>query len=267
MLSEPHSKEPAGSFEGAMSGHNKWSSIKHRKGAQDAKRGKVFTKVSKELTVAARMGGSDPTGNARLRLALEKARAASMPSDTVARAIKKGTGELDGGSIEELVYEGYGPGGVAFIIDVTTDNANRTSSEVRNMFEKSGGNLAKSGAVAFLFSRKGMIRYEASRFSEDKVMEAALEAGADDVVTEADHVVVYTAQADFHRVKEALDAAGLESVAAELTMIPSNTVVCNEDLARKTLRLQEKLEDHDDVQAVHANFEIPDEIAALVQDA
>jgi YebC/PmpR family DNA-binding regulatory protein len=248
-----------------MSGHNKWSSIKHRKGAQDAKRGKVFTKVSKELTVAAKMGGGDPSANARLRLALEHARAASMPADTVTRAIKKGTGELEGGQIEELSYEGYGPGGVAFIVDCTTDNSNRTLSEVRNIFEKSGGNLAKNGAVAFLFSRKGMIRFEAAQYPEDKVMEAALEAGADDVVTEGDHVVVYTGAPDFHRVKEALDAAGLTSVAAEMTMIPSNTVACNEELARKILRLHERLEDHDDVQAVHANFDIADEVLAVVQ--
>jgi YebC/PmpR family DNA-binding regulatory protein len=218
-----------------MSGHNKWSTIKHRKGAQDAKRGKIFTKLGKEITVAARVGGGDADGNPRLRLAIQKARAASMPSDNIQRAIKRGTGELDGGQIDELTYEGYGPGGVAFIIDAATDNANRTLPEVRNMLEKSGGNLAKSGAVAFQFSKKGMVRYEASRFGEDQVMEAALEAGAEDVVTEEDHVVVYCAPGDFISVKEQLDAAGLESIADEVTMIPSNTVLCDKDLAERIL--------------------------------
>ncbi|MCC7381792.1 MAG: YebC/PmpR family DNA-binding transcriptional regulator [Deltaproteobacteria bacterium] len=250
-----------------MSGHNKWSSIKHRKGAQDAKRGKVFTKISKELTVAARIGGGDPSGNPRLRLALANARAASMPSDTVTRAIKKGTGELGADQIQEMVYEGYGPGGVAFIVEVASDNANRTSSEVRNLFEKSGGNLAKSGAVSFLFNRRGMVRYDAAKYTEEKVMEAALEAGAEDVVAEGDHVVVYTEPARFHAVKEALDAAGLEALAAELTMVPTNTVACkDEDLARRTMKLMEKLEDQEDVQNVYANFDIPESLMAQLHE-
>jgi YebC/PmpR family DNA-binding regulatory protein len=250
-----------------MSGHNKWSSIKHRKGAQDAKRGKIFTKISKELTVAARMGGGDPSGNPRLRLAIQQARAAAMPSDTVTRAIKKGTGELESEQIQELVYEGYGPGGVAYMVSAATDNANRTSSEVRNVFEKSGGNLAKSGAVAFIFNRRGMIRFDGTKYTEDKVMEAAIEAGAEDVVTEGDHVVVYTEPSAFHAVQEALEKAGLESTAAELTMQPTNTVACKEkDFAQKVLRLYEKLEDLDDVQNVWANFDIPDELLASIHE-
>ncbi|MBI4820938.1 MAG: YebC/PmpR family DNA-binding transcriptional regulator [Deltaproteobacteria bacterium] len=248
-----------------MSGHNKWSSIKHRKGAQDAKRGKAFTKISKELTVAARIGGADASGNPRLRLAIANARAASMPSDTMHRAIKKGTGDLDGGSIEEITYEGYGPGGVGFIIEAATDNSNRTLSEVRNILEKSGGSLAKNGAVSFNFARKGSIRLDAAKYSEEQVMEAALEAGADDVVLEDDSFVVYTGPATFHAVKEALDAKGLESSSAELTMVPNTTVRASDsEQARKMLRLIDRLEDNEDVQNVWVNFEVPDEIAAAL---
>lgn len=250
-----------------MSGHNKWSTIKHRKGAQDAKRGKIFTKISKELTVAARLGGGDPDGNPRLRLAIQQARAAAMTRDTVERAIKKGTGDLEAEQIQELMYEGYGPGGVAFMVSCATDNVHRTSAEVRNVLEKSGGNLAKTGAVAFIFNKRGMIRYEASKYSEDQVMEVALEAGAEDVVTEGDHVVVYTEPTTFHAVKDGLDKAGLESVAAELTMIPSNTVQCKDkETAQKVLKLVDKLEDNDDVQNVWGNFEIPDEIMASLEE-
>jgi YebC/PmpR family DNA-binding regulatory protein len=250
-----------------MSGHNKWSSIKHKKGAADAKRGKVFTKLGKEITVAARMGGGDIHGNARLRLAISLAKAASMPSDNITRALKKGTGELEGGQIEELVYEAYGAGGVALIIDVATDNQNRTVSEIRNMVDKAGGKMATSGAVSFLFSRRGMLRYEASKHSEDQVMEAALEAGAEDVVTEGEHVVVYTAQKDLSAVKEAMDAKGLEALAAEVTMIPSTIVKCDADLAKKTMKLVERLEDNDDVQNVWGNYEISDEIMTQIQEA
>jgi YebC/PmpR family DNA-binding regulatory protein len=248
-----------------MSGHNKWSSIKHKKGAADAKRGKIFTKISKQNTVSARMGGGDPTGNSRLRLAIALAKQASMPSDNITRAIKRGTGELEGGHIEELVYEAYAPGGIALIIDVATDNQNRTISEVRNMIDKAGGNLAKSGSVAFLFHRRGMLRFDGAKYTEDKIMEAALEAGAEDVVTEGDHIVVYTAQNDLNHVKETMEAGGLESLAAEVTMIPSNTVRCDMELAKKTLKLIEKLEDHDDVQNVWANYEIPDDVMATIQ--
>lgn len=251
-----------------MSGHNKWSTIKRHKGAQDAKRGKVFTKISKELTVAARLGGGDPDGNPRLRLAMQLARAAAMPSDTMHRAIKKGTGELEGSQVLELLYEGYGPGGVAFIVEAATDNTNRSSGEIRNMLEKSGGNLAKSGAVMFIFNRRGMIRYEAAKFSEDRVMEAALDAGAEDVQMEGEQVVVYTEPNQFHAVKEALDGKGLEALAAELTMIPSNTVsVTDPEVAKKVLRLYERLDEHEDVQNVYANFDIAEDLMASLQDA
>ena len=249
-----------------MSGHNKWSTIKHRKGAQDAKRGKIFTKIGKEITVAARMGGGDVSANSRLRLAVAKARAASMPSDNVTRAIKRGTGELEGGQIDEIVYEGYGPGGVAFIIDVATDNQNRSLAEVRNIIDKAGGKLAKTGAVAFLFARRGMIRYDGGKYSEDQVMEAAIEAGAEDVVVEDDHIVVYTGVSDFPTVKEALDAASLESLEAEIAMIPSNTVDCDQGVAEKTLKLVDKLEDCEDVQNVWGNYSIPDEVMLALQD-
>jgi len=248
-----------------MSGHNKWSTIKHRKGAQDAKRGKIFTKLAKELTVAARMGGGDPTGNPRLRLAVQKARAASMPADNVARAIKKGTGELDGGDIAELQYEAYAPGGVALLIDVATDNQNRSLSEVRNIIEKSGGSFAKSGAVSFLFERKGMIRYDGAKYTEDRVMEAGLEAGADDVVTEGEEVVVYCQSSGFHAVSEALEASGLASEFAEISMIPATWVSVDRDGAEKLLKLIDRLEDNEDVQKVWGNYEISDEIMAELE--
>jgi YebC/PmpR family DNA-binding regulatory protein len=249
-----------------MSGHNKWSSIKHKKGAADAKRGKLFTKLTKEITVAARMGGGDQSGNPRLRLAIAQAKQASMPGDNIQRAIKKGTGELEGGHIEELVYEAYAPGGIALVMDVATDNPNRTISEVRNLIDKAGGNMAKSGSVTFMFHRRGMLRFDSAKYSEDKVMEAALEAGAEDVLTEGDHVVVYTPQAQLNHVKEAMEKLGLESLAAEVTMVPQNTVRCGDvEQAKKTLNLISKLEDHDDIQNVWANYEIPDEIMAQVE--
>ena len=247
-----------------MSGHNKWSTIKHRKGAQDAKRGKIFTKVGKEITVSARMGGGDPDGNPRLRLAIQKARSVSMPMDNVQRAIKRGTGELEGGAIEELVYEAYGPGGVAFIIDIATDNQNRSLADVRNMFEKSGGKMAKPGAVAFLFARRGMIRFDREKYTEDQVMDAAIEVGADDVLTEGGHVVVYCSQADFPPVKEGLDAANLESLVAEVAMIPSTMVECDKSLAQKIVKLVDKLEDNDDVQSVWGNYQISDELMSEI---
>jgi YebC/PmpR family DNA-binding regulatory protein len=251
-----------------MSGHSRWSTIKRTKGAADAKRGQLFTKLSKEIAVSARLGGGDPNANPRLRLAIDKARAAMMPSDNVTRAIKKGTGELEGGEVIELTYEGYGPGGVAFIVEATSDNQNRTSADVRNYLEKSGGSLAKAGAVAYNFQKRGMLRYDAARFTEDQVMEAALEAGADDVVTEDQQVVVYTEPSRFHAVKDALDKAGLASLAAELTMIAGSTVaITDADLARRVLKLYEKLEDHDDVQHVHTNFEIAPDLLAQVEES
>jgi YebC/PmpR family DNA-binding regulatory protein len=245
-----------------MSGHSRWATIKRKKGAADAKKGKIFTKLTKEITIAARAGGGDPDGNPRLRLAIQAAKAQAMPNENIQRAVKRGTGELDGGHIEELVYEGYGPGGVAFIMDITTDNQNRTIAEIRSMFDKAGGSLGKSGSVAFKFTRRGAIRFDAKTHTEDKVMEAALEAGAEDVVTEHERIVVYCAPNDLASVKEAMEKGGLHTDEAEVTMIPSNTVACDRDLAKKTLSLLERLEDHDDVQNVWADCNISDEILA-----
>ena len=248
-----------------MSGHSRWSTIKRKKGALDAKRGKIFTKLAKELTVAARTGGGDPNGNPRLRLAIQTAKAAMMPGDNIQRAIRKGTGEDAGGAIEELVYEGYGPGGVAYIMDVATDNVNRTIAEVRSIFDKVGGALGKSGSVAFKFTKRGMIRFDASKYTEDQIMEAALDAGAEDVVTEEDRIVVYCTPHDFHSVQAGIEAKGLAAEEASLTMIPSTTVKCDLDIAKKTLALLEKLEDHDDIQNVWADCEIPDEVMAQIE--
>lgn len=251
-----------------MSGHSKWSTIKRKKGAADAKRGKIFTKLSKEITVSARLGGGDPDGNPRLRLAIVAAKAQSMPGDNIARAIKKGTGELDGGQIDELVYEGYGPGGVAFILEIATDNTNRSLSNVRTIFDKNGGKMAKPGAVAFLFERKGVFRFDGARYTEDQVMEAALEAGADDVMPEDGEHVVYCDVPDFHAVSGGFEAAGLEVREARLTYLPTTTVVIAElEGAKALLKLLDKLEDDDDVQNVFGNFELSEDVlAALEQD-
>ncbi len=252
-----------------MSGHSKWSTIKRKKGVADQKRGAVFSKHSKEITVAVRMGGGgDPDGNARLRLAIVSAKAVSMPNDNISRAIKKGTGELGGGQIEELIYEGYGPGGVAYILEVATDNTNRSLNNVRMIFDKLGGKMAKPGAVAFMFEKKGMLRFDAARFSEDQVMEAALEAGADDVFEEEGDVVVYCAPSVFHEVLQGLEAAGLQPKEATFTMIPATTVAIKtvEDASR-LLKLVDRLEEDEDVQSVSANFEFSAAVTAeLEQD-
>jgi YebC/PmpR family DNA-binding regulatory protein len=244
-----------------VAGHSKWNNIKRRKGAADAARARLFTKLAKEITVAARLGSGDPDANPRLRLAIQAAKSQSMPNDNIHRAVLKGTGELEGGSIEELVYEGYGPGGVALIVEAATDNPNRTAPDVRFIFDKHGGNLGKPGSVAFLFDKLGMLRYPGA-CSEESVMAAALEAGAEDIRTEGDEHVVYCQPTDFHEVKEGMEAAGLEPSVAQLVMLPQTTVVCDHELAKKTLDLVERLEDHDDVQRVHGNFEIPDDVAA-----
>lgn len=250
-----------------MSGHSKWSTIKRKKGATDQKRGKIFSKLSKELMVAARMGGGDPGGNARLRLAIQSAKAQSMPSDNIQRAIKKGTGELDGGQIEELSYEGYGPGGAAFIVDVATDNTNRSLNNVRNIFDKTGGKMAKPGAVAFQFERRGVVRFDAATHSEDQVMEAALEAGAEDVLLEAEMVVVYCGPTDLHEVAQGLQDAGLNAQETSFMMVPATTVSVEQvDVARTIIKLVDKLEDDDDVQNVWGNFEISDDVAAQLEE-
>lgn len=241
-----------------MAGHSKWANIKRKKGANDAKRGKVFTKLIRELTVASKMGGADPDANPRLRDAIAEAKSHNMPKDTMERAIKRGSGGGgDDANYEEIVYEGYGPGGVAMLIESLTDNRNRTVSEVRNLLSKSGGNLGESGSVAWMFDKKGIISVEKNGASEDAVMEAALEAGGEDVKDEGDTWDVVTEPSDFHSVKTALEGAdGLRIVSAALASIPKNTVQVEGDGAEKLFKLMDQLEDLDDVQKVHANFDI-----------
>ncbi|MCO6414261.1 MAG: YebC/PmpR family DNA-binding transcriptional regulator [Thiogranum sp.] len=245
-----------------MAGHSKWANIQHRKNAQDAKRGKVFTKLIREITVAARTGDPDPAANPRLRLAVDKALSANMTKDTIERAIKRGAGVQDGENYEEIRYEGYGPGGVAVMVDCMTDNRNRTVSEVRHAFTKAGGNLGTSGSVAFQFTQTGILSFPAGS-NEDTIMEAALEAGAQDVVTNDDGSVdVLTAPEDFVNVKEAMTAAGFVPEAAEVTMRAENTTPLGRDDAEKMLRMLERLEDLDDVQEVYSNADIPEDILA-----
>jgi YebC/PmpR family DNA-binding regulatory protein len=241
-----------------MAGHSKWANIKHRKGAQDAKRGKAFTKIIKEITVATRIGGGDPDGNPRLRAALDKARQANMPRDNIDRAIKKGLGDLDGVNYEEGIFEGYGPGGVAVIVEFMTDNRTRTVADVRHTFTKYGGNLGVSGSVAFLFERKGLISFPTS-VDFEKLFEAALEAGAEDVKDEGDAFEVITDPADFMEVRDTLGAAGLQFETAEVTMLPQTQVQLAGKQAESMLKLMDKLEDNDDVQNVFANFDIADD--------
>jgi YebC/PmpR family DNA-binding regulatory protein len=239
-----------------MSGHSKWSTIKHKKAAKDAKRGKIFTKLIKEITVAARLGGGDVKANPRLRTAVLAARSQSMPGDTIDRAIKKGTGELEGVHYEEVVYEGYGPGGVAVMIEVLTDNRNRTVAELRNVLDKCGGNLGTTGSVAWMFTKRGLITVERAQVDEDKVMEVALEAGADDVTDSGDILEVLTAPDQLEGVKDALEQAKITTASAEVTMMPSTTTSISGKQAEQMVRLLEALEDHDDVQRVSSNMDI-----------
>ena len=248
-----------------MSGHSKWSTIKRKKGAADAKRGKIFTRLIKEITVAARMGGGDPEGNPRLRSAIGTAKSENMPKDNIERAIKKGTGEIEGAVYEEITYEGYGPGGVAVMVECMTDNKNRTVADIRHAFSKSGGNLGESGCVAWMFDKKGSILIDKSAIDEEELMDKALESGAEDVLEEENVFQVITTPDDFEVVREALQADGLEFIEAEVSLIPQNTVdITEEKPAKQLLRLLESLEDHDDVQSVSANFDIPDEIMEAV---
>ncbi len=247
-----------------MAGHSKWANIKHRKGAQDAKRGKVFTKVIKELTVAARIGGGDLETNPRLRTAIDKAKQVNMPKDNVDRAIKKGTGDLDGVNYEEGIFEGYGPGGVALIVEFLTDNRTRTVADVRHIFSKYGGNLGVSGSVAFLFDRKGLISFS-SENNFDQIFEIALEAGAEDVKDEGDVFEVITEPSGFIEVREAMAVAGLKWETAETVMLPQNQVQLAGKQAETMLKLMDALEDNDDVQNVFANFDISeDELAKIM---
>ena len=243
-----------------MAGHSKWANIKHRKERQDAKKGKIFTKIIRELTVAARQGGGVPADNPRLRLAVDKALTANMTRDTNDRAIARGVGAGEGENVEELTYEGYAPSGVAIIVEAMTDNRNRTAAEVRHAFNKCGGNLGTDGSVAYLFERKGQISY-APGLDEDALMEAALEAGADDVVANDDGSIdVFTSFADFIAVNEALTAAGYKADEAEVTMIPSTSATLDLDTAQKVLKLIDMLEDLDDVQNVYSNADIPEDV-------
>jgi YebC/PmpR family DNA-binding regulatory protein len=244
-----------------MSGHSKWHSIRHKKGATDAKRGKIFSRLNKELMVAARLGGNDPAANPRLRQAIATAKSENMPKDNIERAIKKGTGELEGVNYEEYMYEGYAPGGVALLIEVMTDNKNRAAADIRYVFNKRGGSLGEAGCVAWMFEKKGLIVFEQNQVAEDDVLEVALEAGADDVITAEDQYEVHTELAMFESVKQAFDDQELRYTMAEITMMPQNTVkIDDESMAVQVLKLMEAIEDADDVQKVYANFDIPDKI-------
>ncbi len=244
-----------------MSGHSKWSTIKRKKGAADAARARIFTKLIKEITVAARMGGGDPDANPRLRLAIQNGKAANMPLQNVERAIKKGTGELEGVAYEEVTYEGYGPGGAAVIIEAITDNRNRTVSEIRHMFSKLGGNLAESNAVAFMFDRKAVVELEPGEKTEDEIMEAALEAEAEDVVQEDDGTFTVTGDpGSLNDLRDALDGLGVNVTSAETSLIPQNYMDVDEKHASTLIKMMEQLDDHEDVQKVYSNFDISEDI-------
>jgi YebC/PmpR family DNA-binding regulatory protein len=243
-----------------MSGHSKWANIKHKKGAADARRGKVFTKLIKEIITAARLGGGDINANPRLRSAVLAAKAENMPKDNWERAIKKGTGELEGVNYEEATYEGYGPGGAAVFIESLSDNKNRAVSEIRHALTKHGGNMGENGCVAWMFDKKGYLVVEKSEVDEEKLMETALEAGAEDVREDGDNFEVITAPEDFEAVKEAVDTAGIASIDAEVTMLPQNMTPLDGDTALKMIRLIDALEDCDDVQKVYTNADLPDDL-------
>ncbi len=251
-----------------MSGHSKWASIKHKKGATDAKRGKIFTKIIKEITVAARIGGGDPDGNPRLRTSILIAKSKNMPVDNITRAIKKGTGELEGVQYDEVTYEGYGPGGAAIFLEAMTDNKNRTVSEIRTALGKSGGNLGEHGCVGWMFENKGFITVKTDAKSEDDLMELVIDAGADDLKTVEEHYEITTAVENFEAVRKALEDAGVPMDTAELTRIPQNTVSLDEKKGRSLLKLMDILEDHDDIQKAYSNFDISDEVMnAIIENS
>ncbi|MFH1709832.1 MAG: YebC/PmpR family DNA-binding transcriptional regulator [bacterium] len=245
-----------------MSGHSKWATIKRAKAKTDAARGKAFTKVIREIAAAARIGGGDPTGNPRLRLAIDKAKSANMPNDNIKRAIEKATGGGEGASIEEVIYEGYGPGGIAIMIECITDNKMRTLNEIRFLFSRNGGNLGESGSVGWMFKKKGVLNFERSSINEDALMADAIDAGAEDIATEESVVTVETAPEKFEQIRNALTAKKYEPATAEITMVPTNTIKLEGEDAQKILKFIDALEENDDVQKVHANFDIPDEIIA-----
>ena len=242
-----------------MSGHSKWAPIKHKKAATDAKRGSLFTKLIKEITIAARSGGN-PDTNPRLRVAIERGKESSMPADNIERAVKKGTGELEGVTYEDITLEGYGPGGVAIYIEGVSDNKNRTTSEIRTIFSKRGSNMAGAGSVAWMFEKKGYIVVSKKTIDEDKLMGIVLDAGAEDMIVEEENYAVKTATADYFKVKKALDDNKIKTEDAEITLLPKSTVKVAGDDARKVLELVDALEEHEDVQHVYANFDIPDEL-------
>lgn len=243
-----------------MSGHSKWASIKHRKAAVDAKRGKLFSKLIKEITVAARIGGADTQINPRLRSAVLTAKSKNVPNDTIDKAILRGTGELDGVDYEEIIYEGYGPGGIAIMIDVLTDNRNRAIADVRHILSKNGGSMGERGCVSWLFDKRGWMIIEKGSIDEDELFMIALDAGAEDLIVQNKHLEIITSPGNFEIVREAVQAAGATILEAELTMLPQNTVKSEGKEAERMLRLMEALEDSDDVQKVYANFDIPDDI-------
>ena len=245
-----------------MSGHSKWSSIKHKKGATDAKRGKIFSKLNKEITVAARTGGGDPSGNPRLRTAIQAAKSENMPKDNIERAIKKGTGELEGVNYEESTYEGYGPGGAAVLIESVTDNRNRAVADIRHILSKCGGNLGENGCVSWMFDSKGYIEVEKKAVDEDKLMETAIEAGAEDVREDNNSFEIITEPDDFEAVKTAIDNASIPYIVAEITMLPQATLELKGKEAEQMIKLMEILEDCDDVQKVYTNADIPDELVS-----
>ena len=248
-----------------MSGHSKWANIKRKKGANDAIRGKITTKIGREITIAVRMGGGDPTGNMRLKLALSKAKANNIPKDNIQRAIQKGLGAADGSNYEELVYEGYGPGGSAVMLDILTDNRNRTAADMRHLFSKHGGNMGESGCVGFMFEKKGVITIEPGQTDEDTVMELLLELDVDDIKTEDGAIVINMKPDSFNAVYDAIKAKNWNTSYAEVTYIPQSTVALDEKKAEQCLRLIDAFEDHDDVQNVYSNYEISDEIMQKLQ--
>ncbi|HOV28500.1 MAG TPA: YebC/PmpR family DNA-binding transcriptional regulator [Synergistales bacterium] len=249
-----------------MSGHSKWANIKHRKGAQDAKKGAIFQKLAKFIIVAAREGGGDPNANFRLKTAIEKAREYNMPMENIERAIKRGTGEIEGATYEEITYEGFGPAGVAILVETLTDNRNRTSAEMRSLFSRNGGNMGEAGSVSWMFERRGVISVTGKGLDEEKLMEASIEGGADDLVPDGeDGYTVYCDPSVLSQVKEALAAKGYAVANAEVSMVPKNSVeITKKEDAAKVLKLMEILEDHDDVQNVYGNFDIPDEVMEAI---
>ena len=242
-----------------MSGHSKWANIQHRKGRQDEKRGKVFTKAAKEIIIAAKSGG-DPAGNPRLRAAIAAAKAVNLPKDKIEAAIRKGTGEDAGGDLTETFYEGYGPGGIAVMVEVATDNKNRTVAEVRHLFTKHGGSMGENGSVGWMFDHKGVITVDKAAYTESAIMEAALEAGAEDILDDDDVWTIHTAMTDFTSVRDALEAANIVMQEAELAQVPQNLIAVDAETGLKVLRLMEALDDNDDVQNVYANADFPDDM-------